>query len=75
MKLKRTYNLKAPKGVNGRISDNTLILKYLGWEPNVRLRDGMEKPCRWIYDQIPPHKKTQSYRHSLNYRPHAQKEI
>ena len=52
IKLKRTYNLKAPKGVNGRNSDNTLIRKYLGWEPNVRLRDGMEKTYRWIYDQI-----------------------
>jgi nucleoside-diphosphate-sugar epimerase len=52
IKLKRTYNLKAPKGVNGRNSDNTLIKKYLGWEPGVRLRDGMEKTYHWIYDQI-----------------------
>jgi GDP-D-mannose 3',5'-epimerase len=52
IKLKRSYNLKAPKGVNGRNSDNTLIQKYLGWEPNVRLRDGMEKTYAWIYDQI-----------------------
>jgi GDP-D-mannose 3',5'-epimerase len=52
VKLKRSYNLKAPKGVNGRNSDNTLIKKYLGWEPCVRLRDGMEKTYRWIYDQI-----------------------
>ena len=52
VKLKRRYNLKAPKGVNGRNSDNTLIKKYLGWEPCIRLRDGMEKTYRWIYDQI-----------------------
>jgi nucleoside-diphosphate-sugar epimerase len=52
IKLKRSYNLKAPKGVNGRNSDNTLIKKYLGWEPCIRLRDGMEKTYRWIYDQI-----------------------
>jgi nucleoside-diphosphate-sugar epimerase len=52
IKLKRRYNLKAPKGVNGRNSDNTLIKKYLGWEPCIRLRDGMEKTYRWIYDQI-----------------------
>ena len=43
VKLKRSYNLTAPKGVNGRNSDNTLIKKYLGWEPGIRLRDGMEK--------------------------------
>ncbi len=52
VKLKRTYNLKAPKGVNGRNSDNELIKKYLGWEPSVRLRNGMEKTYRWIYDQM-----------------------
>jgi nucleoside-diphosphate-sugar epimerase len=52
IKLKRSYNLKAPKGVNGRNSDNTLISKLLGWEPNVRLRDGMEKTYAWIYDEI-----------------------
>ncbi|HZV33217.1 MAG TPA: NAD-dependent epimerase/dehydratase family protein [Verrucomicrobiae bacterium] len=52
IKLKRSYNLKAPKGVNGRNSDNTLIRKYLNWEPNVKLRDGLEKTYRWIYDEM-----------------------
>lgn len=52
IKLKRSYNLSAPKGVNGRNSDNTLIRSYLGWEPSVPLRDGMEQTYRWIYDQI-----------------------
>lgn len=47
-KLKRNYKLDAPKGVNGRNSDNTLIEKYLGWAPSVRLRDGLEKTYRWI---------------------------
>src|SRR6266568_939044 len=52
VKLQRTYNLNAPKGVNGRNSDNALIKMYLGWEPSVRLRDGLEKTYRWIYDQM-----------------------
>lgn len=52
IKLKRSYNLKAPKGVNGRNSDNTLIKKLLGWEPNTRLRVGMEKTYRWIHDEM-----------------------
>jgi len=52
VKLKRHYNLSAPKGVNGRNSDNTLIKKYLDWEPGTRLRDGMERTYRWIFDQI-----------------------
>jgi nucleoside-diphosphate-sugar epimerase len=51
LKLKRNYDLTAPKGVNGRNSDNTLIRKYLNWEPNTSLRTGLEKTYRWIYDQ------------------------
>lgn len=50
--LKRKYDLKAPKGVNGRNSDNTRIKECLGWAPSIRLRDGLEKTYRWIYDQI-----------------------
>jgi nucleoside-diphosphate-sugar epimerase len=52
IKLKRNYNLSAPKGVNGRNSDNTKILQLMKWEPNIKLRDGMEKTYRWIYDQM-----------------------
>jgi GDP-D-mannose 3', 5'-epimerase len=52
VKLKRNYKLDAPKGVNGRNSDNTLIQKYLGWEPSIRLRDGMAKTMAWIEEQM-----------------------
>ena len=52
VKLKRNYNLSAPKGVNGRNSDNTLIRKLLGWEPSIRLRDGMKKTMAWIEEQM-----------------------
>jgi nucleoside-diphosphate-sugar epimerase len=52
VRLKRTYDLSAPKGVNGRNSDNTMISERLGWAPNVTLRDGLEKTYRWIYDQM-----------------------
>ena len=52
IKLKRHYNLDAPKGVNGRNSDNTLILEKLGWEPSIKLRDGMERTYRWIEQEI-----------------------
>jgi GDP-D-mannose 3', 5'-epimerase len=51
IKFKRKHNLNAPKGVNGRNSDNTLIHRLLNWEPNTPLRAGMEKTYRWIYDQ------------------------
>ena len=52
VKLKRHYNLSAPKGVNGRNSDNTRIQQLLGWEPATRLRDGLEKTYAWIHEQI-----------------------
>ena len=52
IQLKRTYNLSAPKGVNGRNSDNTMILEKLGWEPSIRLRDGLERTFRWIDQEI-----------------------
>jgi nucleoside-diphosphate-sugar epimerase len=51
VKLKRRYQLDAPKGVNGRNSDNTLILQRLGWQPSVRLVDGLQKTYAWIYDE------------------------
>jgi nucleoside-diphosphate-sugar epimerase len=52
LKLKRNYNLSAPKGVNGRNSDNTLIQQVLDWEPATPLRAGLEKTYAWIYDQM-----------------------
>ena len=52
VKLKRSYNLKAPKGVNGRNSDNTLIQKIYNWEPAPKLRDDLERTYHWIYDQM-----------------------
>jgi len=52
VKLRRNYNLSAPKGVNGRNSDNSLILSYLGWEPSIKLRDGLAKTMAWIEEQM-----------------------
>ncbi len=52
VKLKRKYILNAPKGVNGRNSDNTKILEYLGWEPSIRLKDGLAKTYEWIESQM-----------------------
>ena len=51
VKLERRYKLDAPKGVNGRNSDNETIRRALGWEPSIRLRDGMERTYRWIHDE------------------------
>ena len=51
VRLRRKYDLSAPKGVMGRNSDNTLIRKYLNWEPCTSLRVGLEKTYAWIYDE------------------------
>lgn len=50
--LQRKYNLDAPKGVRGRSSDNTQILKKYGWAPDTPLYQGMEKTFVWIYNQM-----------------------
>ena len=50
--LKRNYKLDAPKGVNGRNSDNTKIVQYLGWEPSIRLKDGLARTYEWIESQM-----------------------
>jgi len=52
IKLKRTYDLGAPKGVRGRNSDNTLILELLKWEPNLPLATGMKETYDWIRTQM-----------------------
>ena len=51
-RLERKYDLDAPKGVRGRNSENTLIRKYLGWEPSIPLRTGMQKTYEWISQQL-----------------------
>lgn len=52
VKLERRYKLDAPKGVNGRNSDNTRIREALGWEPSIPLRAGLERTYHWIREQM-----------------------
>ncbi len=52
VKLTRTYDLNAPKGVAGRNSDNTFIRQVLDWEPQTTLRAGMERTYAWIAQQF-----------------------
>src|ERR1700723_339282 len=52
IKLKRKYKLDAPKGGNGRNSDNTKIMQYLGWEPSIRLKEGLRKTYEWIESEM-----------------------
>jgi GDP-D-mannose 3',5'-epimerase len=51
VKLKRTYDPDAPKGVAGRNSDNTFIKKVLKWEPSLPLLEGLKRTYKWIAQQ------------------------
>ena len=51
VKLKRLYDLSAPKGVAGRNSDNTMIQHYLGWQPRTSFRVGLARTFAWIEAQ------------------------
>jgi nucleoside-diphosphate-sugar epimerase len=52
VKLNRRYDPNAPRGVRGRNSDNMLIQREFGWEPRVRLEDGLRATYDWIREQI-----------------------
>ena len=52
VELTKKYQLDKPLGVRGRSSDNTLIKKVLGWEPNISLEDGLKLTYSWIYGEI-----------------------
>ena len=51
IKLRRTYDPHAPKGVGGRNSDNTMIKRIVHWEPSTTFRDGLAKTYAWIEQQ------------------------
>lgn len=48
-------NIKGPLGVRGRNSDNRLIYKELGWQPQEKLEAGLRKTYVWIEEQIQKH--------------------
>jgi len=59
VKLKRHYDLSAPRGVVGRNSDNTFIKQVLKWEPSTTLDKGLAATYRWIKEQYHKRKKGQ----------------
>lgn len=44
-------NIPGPEGVRGRNSDNTLLLKKIGWSPSKSLKEGITKTYHWIDEQ------------------------
>ena len=45
-------HVDGPQGVRGRNSDNTLLRKVLGWEPEISLEQGLAKTYQWIEEQV-----------------------
>lgn len=52
IRVDRIHDLSAPKGVRGRNSDNTKVLKDLMWSPTISLRKGLEATYEWIESQL-----------------------
>jgi nucleoside-diphosphate-sugar epimerase len=45
-------HIKGPEGVRGRNSDNNLLKKVLGWEPEMALEEGLMRTYTWIEQQV-----------------------
>ncbi|GAB4820487.1 hypothetical protein N2152v2_007533 [Parachlorella kessleri] len=45
-------HIPGPEGVRGRNSDNALIRERLGWEPTIRLVDGLRITYFWIKEEL-----------------------
>lgn len=44
-------NISGPTGVRGRNSDNQLFFEKIGWKPECKLHDGIQKTFNWIVSQ------------------------
>ena len=45
-------HIDGPQGVRGRNSDNTRLREVLGWEPGMKLEEGLAETYRWIEKQV-----------------------
>lgn len=45
-------HIPGPLGVRGRNSDNSLMRRMLGWEPKMKLEEGLAMTYRWINQQV-----------------------
>jgi GDP-D-mannose 3',5'-epimerase len=54
-KVNKKHNLTGPQGVRGRNSDNTLLHKVLGWEPSIKLEQGLKPTYKWIASRVQAH--------------------
>ena len=50
--ITKRHNLSGPQGVRVLNSDNTRLRKVLGWEPSMRLEQGLAVTFEWIAAQV-----------------------
>jgi len=48
----KRHNLAGPQGVRGRNSDNARLLGVRGWEPTIRLEQGLTLTYNWIASRV-----------------------
>jgi nucleoside-diphosphate-sugar epimerase len=48
----KAHNMSGPQGVRGRNSDNTRLNKVLGWEPSIKLQEGLKITYDWIANEL-----------------------
>jgi len=51
VRITKTH-VSGPQGVRGRNSDNTLLRKVLGWEPQISLEEGLARTYAWIEERV-----------------------
>jgi len=51
-RIHKRHNLAGPQGVRGRNSENTRLRKVLGWEPLIRLEQGLAITYPWIASKV-----------------------
>jgi nucleoside-diphosphate-sugar epimerase len=50
--IRKRHDLMKAQGVRGRNSDNSRLRAVLGWEPSIRLREGLSQTYPWIESQV-----------------------
>ena len=51
-RLRTEHDLTKPQGVRGRNSDNSLLARTLGWQPETTLAEGIKVTYDWIAAQV-----------------------
>lgn len=50
--LTKQHDLTKPQGVRGRNSDNTILAEVIGWQPEIRIAEGIKYTYDWIAGEI-----------------------